>query len=309
VIRSLLVALLLAATSHAETADLEPEPSAQIVGTTQTYAVVPGDMLFSIGARFGVEAAVLARDNGIERPERLQIGQILRVDARHVVPRWVGEVPRDGIVINVPQRMLFRIRDDAAVAHYPIGVGRPNWRTPVGEFTIARREMDKTWYVPLSIQQELRAEGKPAPAVVPPGADNPLGRHWLGLSGIACGIHGTIAPASIYRFRSHGCIRLHADDAEALFAQTPVGERVRSVYLPVLLATPPEGGVFLEVHRDVYERAGPPLATLERLAERHGLVDRIDWERAQDVVAEAAGVARAIHRAADTLDGAPGEPR
>jgi L,D-transpeptidase ErfK/SrfK len=300
---------LSAARSLAEPAPLEPKPSQALVGTLQTYTVAPGDMLFSIGARFGVEAGVLARQNGIERPERLQIGQILQVDARHVVPRWVGEVPRDGIVINVPQRMLFRFRDDAVVAHYPIGVGRFNWRTPTGSFTIARRELDKTWYVPLSIQEELRAEGKPAPAVVPPGADNPLGRHWLGLSDSSCGIHSTIAPASVYQFRSHGCIRLHPDDAEALFEDVGVGERVRIVYLPVLLATPPEGGVFLEVHRDVYERAGPPLATLERLAERHGLRDRIDWERAREVAAEAAGVARAIHRAADTLDGTPGEPR
>jgi L,D-transpeptidase ErfK/SrfK len=305
----LLVALLLATASHADPPLLEPEPSAQVVGTEQAYTVAPGDMLFSIGARFGVEAAVLARQNGIERPERLQIGQILQVDGRHVVPRWVGEELREGIVINVPQRMLFQFRDGVVVAHYPVGVGRPNWRTPVGEFTIARREMDKTWYVPLSIQEELRSEGKPAPETVPPGADNPLGRHWLGLSGIACGIHGTIAPASVYRYRSHGCIRLHPDDAEALYGETRVGERVRIVYLPVLLATPPQGGVFFEVHRDVYERGGPPLATLEGLAERHELRERIDWERARQVAAEAAGVARAIHRAADTLDGTPGEPR
>ena len=52
---------------------------------------------------------------------------------------------------------------------------------------------------------------------MPPGPDNPLGKHWLGLSIHGYGIHGTIAPSSIYQFRTHGCIRLHPDDIAELF--------------------------------------------------------------------------------------------
>ena len=72
----------------------------------------------------------------------------------------------------------------------------------------------KEWIVPESIQEEMRREGKDVLTRVPPGPDNPLGRHWIGLSIGGIGIHGTIAPSSVYHFRSHGCIRLHPDDVE-----------------------------------------------------------------------------------------------
>jgi L,D-transpeptidase ErfK/SrfK len=303
------VALARAGPGFAEPAPPEPELSTQIVGSQEEYSVVAGDFVIAIGARFGVDAATLARDNGLDARATIHPGQVLRVDRRHIVPRWEGEAPGERIVINVPQRLLFHFREDALVSHYPVALGRPDWRTPLGEFTIARREVDKTWYVPPSIQEEMRMEGKPVLTEVPPGPDNPLGRHWLGLSASSCGIHGTIAPSSIYQFRTHGCIRLHPDDAAALFAEVQVGEPVQVVYLPVLLATPPEGGVFLEVHPDVYHREEAPLATLARLALRHALNEEIDWERARLVVDEAAGVARPIHAGPDRAGDASGAPR
>ena len=55
----------------------------------------------------------------------------------------------------------------------------------------------------------MRREDKVVLTQVPPGPENPLGKHWVGLSIPGIGIHGTLAPASIYHFQSHGCIRLH----------------------------------------------------------------------------------------------------
>ncbi|HSD83572.1 MAG TPA: L,D-transpeptidase family protein, partial [Anaerolineae bacterium] len=123
--------------------------------------------------------------------------------------------------------------------------------------------------------------------------DNPLGKYWLGLSLPGIGIHGTIAPASIYHFQSHGCIRLHPDDIEALFAQMKRGETGRIIYVPLLLSES-EGRIFLEAHRDIYNKSDVSMVALERLANDAMLSDRIDWTRAAEVLEQREGVARDV---------------
>ena len=58
------------------------------------------------------------------------------------------------------------------------------------------------------------------------GPDNPLGAYFVRLSFTSVGIHGTNAPASVYRFQSHGCIRMQVTDAEWLFDRVDVGTTV-----------------------------------------------------------------------------------
>jgi L,D-transpeptidase ErfK/SrfK len=280
-------------------------PADVAVGGRFDYEVRPGDSQSSVSARFGVEVASLARQNGLAPTAWLRIGQRLRIENPHLVP---GRLER-GILINVPQRMLFLFRGGRVAGAFPVGLGRPDWPTLAGSYRIASRVRDKTWRVPLSIQEEMRAEGKPVRTEVPPGPDNPLGGYWLGLSGIACGIHGTIAPSSVYRFRSHGCIRLHPDDVAALFAQAELGEPVELVYRPLLLAATPEGRVLLEVHPDVYRRAEPPGEALCARAAEAGLEAQLDWARAAEVIAAAEGLARDVTaRAPGGASGCP-EPQ
>lgn len=261
-----------------------------LVGGRFEVEVRPGDSLASVSARFGLEARTLAAANARSPDAWLQIGERLQVENPHLVPA----LRQDGILINVPQRMLFLFRDGALARAHPVGVGRPSWPTPLGEFRVGRLEIDKTWYVPPSIQEEMRLEGKEVRTRVPPGPDNPLGRHWIGLANSSYGIHATIAPASVYRARSHGCVRLHPDDAAALFAELRVGDPVELIYAPLLLAELAEGRILLEVHPDVYKRAGDPIRTLEDEAAARGLAGRIDWERARRVAAEAEGLARDV---------------
>jgi len=259
--------------------------------------VRPGDSLTSVSARFGVEVPALARSNGLAPEAWLRVGQRLRIDNPHLVPGWAER----GILINVPQRMLFLFRDGRVAGAFPVGLGRPDWPTGLGRYRIASRVRDKTWIVPPSIQEEMRTAGKPVLTEVPPGPDNPLGGYWLGLEGVACGIHGTIAPASVYRFRSHGCIRVHPSDIAALFAQVEVGEPVELVYRPLLLAATAGGRVLLEVHRDVYGGAEPPEQALCAQASAAGLLARVDWARAAETIAAAEGLAR------DVTASAPGD--
>ncbi len=228
--------MLLAAMSSSA-AGVHPDP---IVDRSTEHVVARGDSLVSIGARYGVSVQLIARQNGLDPRKPLRPGQVLQVTARHVVPQPLDE----GILINLPQRMLFLFRGGRLASAYPVAVGRASWPTPTGHFKVLTRETDKTWIVPVSIQEEMRREGKPVLTRVPPGPENPLGRHWIGLSLPAIGIHGTIAPASVYGFRSHGCIRVHPDDVAQLFDRVAIGEPGRIVYLPLLIAQGDDGRIW-----------------------------------------------------------------
>jgi L,D-transpeptidase ErfK/SrfK len=272
-------------TAHA----LQSALQMQIVGGESPYVVRQGDSLTALSARMGVDVRVLAADNGLPPTSALHLAQELRVNNLHIVRRSLA----DGIVINIPQRMLFYFREGQMIRHFPVGLGRPDWRTPIGDFTITVKEENPTWDVPQSIQEEMRREGKPVLTCVPPGPDNPLGKHWLGLSIAGIGIHGTIAPASIYRFQTHGCIRAHPEDIAGLFPLVSRGTRGTLLYKPLLVAKIGDK-LYLEVHRDIYRRE-PDLresfAQAIRDADLGSLVDRF---LAEDIIRKQEGIARDI---------------
>jgi L,D-transpeptidase ErfK/SrfK len=264
-----------------------------VAGGVFTYEVKRGDSLSLIGGRYGVGPAALARQNARALGDVLRPGEQLRIDNRHLVPPGADRT----MVINIPQRHLFLFgRDGALRAHYPVGLGRPDWQTPVGPFEVTELERDPAWDVPKSIQEEMRREGKAVIQRMPPCPENPLGRYWLRLSIGGIGIHGTNAPASVYTFQTHGCVRLHPDDVEALFGMVSEGERGQLVYEPALLAQLPDGRVFAEVHPDVYHRAHPSAVALRESARRLDLIDAVDWNRLGTVADLADGVATDVTR-------------
>ena len=294
--RRLLSPLCVAGLAGALSAEPVPRPASRgpsVVGGTFAYTAQSGDSLTSVGARFGVDVATLARENGLAPTARLALGQALRVSNPHLVPAVTAD---DRLVVNVPQRMLFQGGGGELLGGYPIAAGRPSWRTPRGEFEIGERATDKAWIVPPSIQEEMRREGKPVMKIVPPGPQNPLGRHWLGLAHTSCGIHGTNAPTSIFGLRTHGCIRLHPDDIATVYERSSVGDAVRIVYEPVLFAALADGRVCLEVHRDAYGLAPPAEDTLARRVAEEGARERVDAARARDVLAARAGIALDVTR-------------
>jgi L,D-transpeptidase ErfK/SrfK len=138
----------------------------------------------------------------------------------------------------------------------------------------------------------MRRQGERVRTEVPPGPDNPLGEFFIGLSRSMCGIHATNAPASIYSFRTHGCVRLHPDDAADLFSRISIGTPVEIIYEPVLLARQGDGTVSLEVNPDVYARSGNLRRVFDALASRDSLADAVDPARVEAILA--AGEGRAI---------------
>ena len=263
--------------------------SDQVVGREFTYIVQPGDSLTAIGARFGVGVNNLADRNKLARNARLKIAQELIVDNRHIVPREL----EDGIVINLPQRMLYLFKQGQALRAYPVALGKPDWQTPGGRFKIAVKVENPVWEVPKSIQEEMLREGQIVKTCVPPGPDNPLGKHWLGLSINGYGIHGTIAPSSIYQFQTHGCIRLHPDDVAELFPAVDRGMPVLLIYNRLLVARIGDR-LFLEVHRDIYGKQPSIEPELRQLAESENLASQIDWSLAGDIIRQQSGIARDV---------------
>ena len=263
----------------------------QVVGSETSYTIQTGDSLTKIGARFGVSPESLADANGLKLSTRLQIGQPLRINNRHIVPSVEGA----RIVVNIPQRMLFWVSSDKTIEGFPIAAGKRGWKTPVGDFTVASREVDPTWDVPLSIQAEMQREGKPVLTRVPASPQNPLGKYWIGLTIPNVGIHGTNAPASIYSLVTHGCIRLNPEDIEQLFSQIEIGMRGRIIYETVLIAR--EGdSLFLEVHPDTYGRAPEPMAIILERARMGGYLDMLDLTRVAEDIRKLDGVLRDVTR-------------
>jgi L,D-transpeptidase ErfK/SrfK len=258
-----------------------------------TYIVRRGDSLTSIGARFAVDIHVLAAANGLSSGSRLRESQSMFIDNRHIVP----DVVSDGILINIPQRMLYLFKQGKLARAYPVGLGRPDWPTPTGSFRLASKETNPIWDVPKSIQEEMRREGKIVEEHVPPCPGNPLGKHWMGLSIPGFGIHGTIAPASIYRFQTHGCIRLHPDDIAVLFEEVTQGAIARFIYQRVIVARATDR-VFLEVHRDVYRKQPDAFGALRAAARAGNFESLLDWEKAKAIIAKQEGIAREITRKA-----------
>jgi len=268
-----------------------PPLSDQLAGGEFDYVVQSGDSLTRVGARFGVGIGALAAHNNLAPDSLLKIGQRLRIDNRHIVADFVN----DGIVINIPQRMLFYFKEGRLLHSYPVALGRPDWPTPTGQFTIVVKEENPTWEVPQSIQEEMRSDGKVVETCVPPGPDNPLGEYWLGLSIGGYGIHGTIAPASIYHFQTHGCIRLHPDDIAQLFGEVANGAPGLLLYRRLMVARVGEK-IYLEIHRDAYKKDGDIRERFEEVVKAYALEPMVDRELANDIIRRQDGIAQEITR-------------
>lgn len=265
--------------------------SSRLIGATFAYEVRPGDTIGSIGSRFGIDSNEIAAANGLKARDALAPGRILYLDNRHIVPVVDDDIT---LVVNVPQRMLFALDGQSDILGYPVALGRRDWPTPLGDFTVMNKEEDPTWDVPVSIQEEMRREGRPVLQKVPPSSANPLGAFWLGLSLGSVGIHGTNAPSSIYRHTTHGCIRLHPDDIAKLYPLVPVGAKGVVRYEPILLARTSEG-IFLEAHADAYRRMKMnSLLHVRETAVLAGISDLIDWSEVAKVLRDRQGIARPV---------------
>jgi L,D-transpeptidase-like protein/putative peptidoglycan binding protein len=128
-----------------------------------------------------------------------------------------------GTVVTVDRatftlRLFKRLR---VVKRYSIAVGAAGFDTPSGVYRISSRQVNPAWHAP-----DKPWAGQYAGQTIAPGAwNNPLKSRWLGIAN-GVGIHGTAENWSIGSRASHGCIRMHVWDVEALYPRVPLGTPV-----------------------------------------------------------------------------------
>lgn len=167
----------------------EPDPNSVI------YTVKGGDTLGKIASKYNTTYELVMLVNRKPRTN-IRVGERLKII----------EGTFDILVDKSDYKMTLLLNDHY-VKQYDIGTGK-NDKTPVGEFEIAEKMIEPTWY---------SGDG-----VYPYGTpENVLGTRWIGFKDkpgyYGFGIHGTADPESIGKSESNGCVRLRNEDVEELF--------------------------------------------------------------------------------------------
>ena len=137
------------------------------------------------------------------------------------------------LVLDRRQRQLLVLEGNQERKRFPVGVGRPGWETPVGQFSVIELAVDPTWEHPATGQR------------IPPGPANPLGSRWIGFHRdckgragfngsehlvvkgcVSSGFHGTPQRHSVGQAVSHGCVRLLDEHVRELFDLVEMGTPV-----------------------------------------------------------------------------------
>ena len=248
-------------------------------------------------------------------------GTKITIPTLYVLPR----AAQRGVVVNVAELRLYYFPDDSRpppegappgsrrVITHPISIGRLDWSTPLGVTSITGKVANPTWYPPQSIRDEHAARNDVLPRVVPPGPDNPLGKHAMRLALGSYLIHGTNKPSGVGMRVTHGCIRMFPEDIEALYKTVPVGTAVNIVNQPVKIGWTADGTLYLEAHPALHESnfdgesiaadaaeiepiQESPLTSLMRayVAATEERRVELDWNAAERVAQGGSGVPEAV---------------
>lgn len=292
----LAVTLALPRAAAAATYPLGPAGDA-VVGRDLTVTTVYADTLYDLARRYGIGSEELLRVNPRVDPWLPGAGTRVRIPGRHLLPPG----PRVGIVVNLPEHRLYyfpkpRRGATPVVITYPVGIGKMDWRTPLGATRVSQKSVNPVWTPPESIRREHALAGDPLPLHVPAGPQNPLGAHALRLA-VGDGtylIHGTNNPIAVGMPVTHGCVRMYPDDVAALYPLVPVGTPVRLVNEPVKVAWI-AGELLLEAHPPVDaegQSIAPDIRQFETLLQA-AVGERaraVHWDYAREVLKRADGV-------------------
>lgn len=226
-----------------------PPDNSRLIGENITYTVPnDGHSLETIAAEFKIGLLAMLEANPGTDPWLPTPGSVLTIPTQMLLP----DTPREGIVINLAElRLYYYPKGENRVVVYPIGIGQLGRNTPTMVTSVIQKVPNPTWTPTANIRKHYLAQGVTLPAVVPAGPDNPMGLFALRLAagGGVYLIHGTNANFGIGMRVSSGCIRLRADDIEALFNSVPKGTRVQVINQPIKFAVEPDGKRYMEVHQ------------------------------------------------------------
>ncbi|MAY75606.1 MAG: hypothetical protein CMJ31_13005 [Phycisphaerae bacterium] len=193
---------------------------------TESYTVRSGDRLSTIAARreLATHWRLIQRVNGLANPNVIRVGQSLKL----VRGPFHAIVDKSDYRLDLyhgppddPSRWLF-------IRSFTVGLGEQG-STPTGRFKVRldSKLENPAWVNPRNPSERYDGDDP----------RNPIGEFWIGLDGegedavyTGYGIHGTIAPDSIGKQESMGCVRLLPDDIALMYECLVEGiSRVRIV--------------------------------------------------------------------------------
>jgi len=233
-----------------------PEGEDSVIGDIGYVQVRPGETLVDIARQLNVGYDQIVLSNPDLNRWIPDVGAKVTIPRQYILPGMT----RRGLVLNIAELRLYFYPptpkgSPASVITHPVSIGRMDWRTPLGQTSVVKKERDPPWRPPPSIKREHALDGDPLPDVIAGGApDNPLGRFALRLGFPSYLIHG-VDERKAYGIGmrvTHGCIRMYPEDIESLFSQISVGTPVLIVNEPIKLGRLGER-IFLEVHQPLEE--------------------------------------------------------
>ncbi|MGQ0429120.1 MAG: L,D-transpeptidase family protein [Gammaproteobacteria bacterium] len=278
-----------------------------VVGRLQVTVARHEDTFADIARRFNVGYGELVRANPGIDPWIPGAGTEIVLPTEFILP----DAPREGLVLNLAAMRLYyypkRPKDapkdgPLEVFTHPIGIGKVGWATPEGSTKIVSHAKDPVWTPPLSVRQEHAKDGDILPDKVPPGPENPLGRHMMRLGWPSYLIHGTNKPPAVGMRASAGCIRLYPEDIARLFEMVPDGTKVTVVNQPYLLGWRGDrlyAQAFLPLEDDKRDWTDVPKALRQKATKPRvplwkkvaAQQDAVDWEAVRAAAEKPRGIA------------------
>ncbi len=278
-----------------------------VIGENFTLTIQEGDTLVDLAREHnvGYEAMRMANpDVSLWAPFE---GTEVVIPNQHILP----DAPREGIVVNLSELRLYYYSSPGVVETYPISVGREGFSTPVGVTRTTVKVKDPAWSPPRSMREEAAARGEPPPAVVPPGPDNPLGRHAILLGLPSYLIHGTNRPEGVGMRVSRGCIRMFPEDIESLYERVPSGTKVNIIDQPFKAGWSEEGVLYAQSFPQLEENQGsfePLLNAIEAVTRAFGDEQPpVDYARLRELVEAPDGLLVSLLQTAEEAP-TPAEP-
>ncbi|NOT13494.1 MAG: L,D-transpeptidase family protein [Methylococcaceae bacterium] len=271
------------------------------------------ETLLDVARRFLLGQSEIVRLNADLDRWQIKKGTVVRLPNKRILP----DSPRNGITLNISEYRMYYYpptpkNQPAQVYSYAHGVGRQDWKTPLGKTSVAKKVKDPVWHPPESIRQEHAANGDPLPAIVPAGPHNPLGAYalYLNLPG-EYRIHGTDID-KIYGIGmqiTHGCVRMYPEDIEALHNMVKVGTPVYIVNQPIKVGWL-DNILYIEAHPDLEgetltqdQRYQIALSLIDK-ATNHEMVE-FDQKALNDALQKLDGEPAAIYERLPPLDETP----
>jgi len=257
------------------------------------------ETLLDVARRFTLGQTEIVRLNPDLDRWQIKKGTIVRLSNKRILP----DTPRNGITLNISEYRMYyyppaQKGQPAQVMSYAHGIGRQDWKTPLGKTKVAKKVKDPVWNPPESIRREHAANGDPLPAVVPPGPHNPLGAYalYLALPG-EYRIHGTDIDKifGIGMQITHGCVRMYPEDIESLYNSVKVGTPVYIVKQPIKVGWL-DNVLYIEAHPDL---EGEEMSRDERYQVALSLIAKANNQELPDFDQ------KLLNQALEKLDGDP----